>query len=298
MSYVWSKEDVEELKILVKEGKSKEFLAEHFNRTETAIEVKVNRLGLQLLRDNRNWLEKDLEEFKEDWLDGTISKPMLIKKYKRSHFSLRKKALELGLGVRPYNDEYITIRVICEEMNVSHDRVSNWLKLGLKCKKNRSGRTKYLITQEDLLSFLEEHQDMFNANEVSSYLFPQEPEWFKQKRKADAEFYASKLRAEYSDAEDRQMISMFKRGISNKEIATRLKRTESAICGRLRLLGYTRKEYNDYEIEVLKENSRYMTLDELAKLLPLRTKKGIEYKCRQLDLPYHYVKERCESRDR
>lgn len=294
MSYIWSKEDVEELKTLVLEGKSKEFLAKHFNRTEAAIEVKVNRLGLQLIRDNRNWLEKDLEEFKEDWLDGTISKAMLIKKYKRSHFSLRNKAIELGLGARPYNDEYLTIRVICEEMNVSHDRVSNWIRLGLKYKKNRSGRTKYLISQEDLLSFLKEHQDAFNANEVSIYLFHKEPEWFKQKRKADAEFYTSNLRAEYADSEDRQMITMFKRGISTKEIATRLKRTESAICDRLRILGYTRRNYNDYEIEILKKNSRYLTLDELAKLLPLRTKRGIVYKCRELDLPYHYSKERCE----
>lgn len=296
MSYIWKEEDVKELIELVNDGKDKKFLAEHFGRTETAIEIKVNRLGLQLLRDNRNWLKSDLESFKEDWLDGSLSINMLIKKYKRSYFSLRKKALELNLGARPHNDEYLSIREICEEMNVSHDRVSNWLKLGLKYKKNRSGKTKYLISQSYLLDFLKEHQDMFNANDISGYLFIDEPDWLIEKRRKDCNFYASKLRSEYSNEEDKLIVQMFKNGKSNSEIANRLKRTESAISCRLRLLGYSRNSYNDYEIEILKENSRYMTVKELSKLLPLRKEKGIMYKCEQLGIPYHISKKNCEER--
>lgn len=296
MSYVWKKEDIEELKKLVAEGKNKKFLAEHFGRTETAIEVKVNRLGMQLLRDGRIWLDSDLKSFSEDWCDGSVSKQKLIKKYKRSYFSLRKKALELKLGARPHNDEYLSIREICEEMNVSHDRVSNWLKLGLKYKKNRSGRTKYLISQEDLLDFLKEHQDMFNASEISEYLFINEPDWLVKKRRSDLEYYTDNLRFEYTNEEDKIIVSMFKRGKSNAEIAKVMKRTESAISDHLHVLGYFRGKYNDYEIEILKENSRYLTLDELVLLLPLRTKKGLEYKCKELNIPYHMVKDKCEVR--
>lgn len=297
MSYIWKESDIEELKKLVKEGKDKAFLAEHFNRTETAIEIKVNRLGLQLQRTHRWWKDDEIEEFKSDWQDGTISIPVMKKKYGRSYISLREKALELDLGARPYNDEYLSISDICEEMNVSHDRVSNWIKLGLKTKKNRSGRTKYLMSQKDLLDFLESHQDMFNANEISNYLFCEEPEWLKLKRSNDSLFYAKNLRSEYSDNDDRRIISLFKVGKSDEEIAIEMKRTSSAIKARLRLLGYTRKQYNDYEIEILKNNYRYLTIKELAKMLPLRTEKGIMYKCEQLGLRYHISKDRCEKRE-
>ena len=287
MSTLWSKSDVEKLKQFVLEGKSKEFLAEYFNRTEVAIEVKVNRLGLQLIRKNRNWLSSDLESFKNDWIDATVSVPMMIKKYKRSWYSLRKKALLLELGARPYDDEYVTILDTCNEMNVSRDRVYNWIDLGLKFKKGRSGRVKYLISQEDLLLFLETHKEYFNASIVSEFLFYDEPTWFKQKRRDDRVSYKLNARNEYTNDEDLRIISLFKRGRSNSEIATILNRSDSAIALRLQLLGYFRGKYNDYEIDILRKNSRYLTVDELLQLLPLRTKKGITYKCKELGLPYH-----------
>lgn len=114
MSTLWKKEEIVELQEMLKNGKSKEEIALHFGRTETAIEIKVNRLGLQLIRNGRNWLKSDLKEFANDWCDGSISTHVIMKKYKRSWFSIRKKALELGLGPRPYNDEYLSIKDICQ----------------------------------------------------------------------------------------------------------------------------------------------------------------------------------------
>ena len=193
------------------------------------------------------------------------------------------------------NDEYLSISEICDEMQVSHDRVSNWIKIGLPTKKNRSGKTRYLIDVDDLLCFLEKHQDMFNASLISEYLFYDEPDWLKNKRKSDREFFPINLRSEYSNNDDIFMIQLFKAGKSDKYISDTLGRTESAIRDRLRLLGYTRGRYNDYEIDILKENSDYLTVSELAKLLPLRTEKGIMYKCEQLNIPYHVSKEMCKS---
>lgn len=53
-------------------------------------------------------------------------------------------------------------------------------------------------------------------------------------------------------------------------------------------------KYNDYKIDILRKNSRYLTVDELLQLLPLRTKKGITYKCKEFGLPYHLSKRKCE----
>lgn len=296
MGRLWTDNELKELKVLVESGKSRKYLANYFDRTETAIDLKVNRLGLQIQSKGRIWRQSEIKSFSNDWLDGSVSKNKLIKKYNRSFPALKKKAFELGLGARPHNDEFLSINEICDEMNVSNDRVSHWLKLGLKYRKNRSGKTKYLISQDDLLEFLKQHQDLFNASLISNYLFVTEPNWLKEKRKKDAEFYATNLRNEYTDNDDKTIILLFKCGKSNKEIAVDMKRTENAIAERLRMLGYSRHHWNDYEIDILKENSRFMTLKELSRLLPLRSEKGIINKCELLDLPYHLVKERCEIR--
>ena len=125
-------------------------------------------------------------------------------------------------------------------MQVSHDRVSHWLKIGLVHKKNRSGKTKYLISQNDLLSFLKNHQDMFNASLISEYLFVDEPEWLQEKRKKDSAKYAKSNRLEYTNEEDKILLNMFNHGKSDTEIADVLNRTECGIAYHRRALGLCR----------------------------------------------------------
>lgn len=302
MSYVWKPSEIEELKKLIEEGYTKEQLADHFNRTVTAIQVKVNRLGLAIYNtsDNvgsrgRNWRQSDIEEFVQLWTNPTISRPVMCKKLHRSYYSIRKKALQLDLGPRPVDSEYVTIPDICTEMQVSHDRVSNWLKLGLPKKKSRSGKVRYLIDVDDLLLFLENHQDMFNANLISPYLFYTEPQWLKDKRKSDAKYYPSNLRSEYSNEDDKKIQQMFNRGKSDEEIAEALGRTSTAIAGRRRILNLMRDVWSEEELDILKRFSRYKTVDELTHLLPRRSKKAITWMCEQMKLPYHISKSRCES---
>lgn len=292
---IWTQKELDELAQLVKEGKSREELMEHFDRSKNAIEVKVNRLGLQLTRPHKRWKKKELADFKEDWQDTKYTMQGLTKKYGRSKFSLRKKALELDLGARPYNEEYLSISTICEEMQVSVDRVANWIKLGLPTTKNKSGKTRYLIDVDDLLEFLEWHQDMFNASLISDYLFLDEPEWLKEKRIKDTEFYPTKFRLEWTNEMDKQLVSMFKVGKSNEEMAKFFHKTSGAVSDRLRILNLFRGRYNDYEIEILNKYHDSHTLDELAKMLPLRSVKGIAYKCEQLGLSYHFSKSKCNS---
>lgn len=300
MSTLWTSVEIEELKTFVKAGKSKEFLMKYFNRTGNAIEVKVNRLGLKLDRPHKRWTKKELENFSKDWGSPKLSMQGLVRKYHRSHHSLRKKALQLNLGARPYDDEYLDVATIVEEMNISSDRVYHFIELGLPHKINKSGKTKYLILQDDLLAFLESHQDLYNASDISDYLFYSEPNWLREKRIKDSKAHNKNtlLRSEYTNEEDKTLEFLFKSGFSISDIALRFNRTETAIKTRLKILGYTSKFWNDYEVEILKSNSRYMTLDELVKLLPLRTVKGIQWKCEQLGIPYHMVKSKCEKRDK
>ena len=147
----------------------------------------------------------------------------------RSWFSIRKKAAQLELGARDYDTEYLSIPTICEEMSVTSDRVLAWIKLGLKTKKSRSGKVKYLISTDDLLAFLEMHQDMFNATNVSEYLFSDEPDWLKQKRLKDVTEYPVNIRRPYTNDEDKIIVKLYNSGLADKEIAKKLGRTEIGI---------------------------------------------------------------------
>lgn len=301
-SKLWTDADIQKLKDLIDKNYTKTQIADELNRSITAIQVKVNRLGLAIYNteDNkgsrgRNWKESDIEEFTELWNDPTISMNVMCSRLHRSRFSLRKKALELNLGSRDYDTEYLSVPTICEEMQVSHDRVSNWLKIGLPYKKSRSGKTNYLIDVDDLLKFLECHQDMFDASKISRYIFAEEPDWLIAKRKADAKYYPTKLRSEYTNEDDKTIQRMFYRGCTDKEIAEAIGRTPTAVSGRRRILNLMKDTWSDYEIEILQQNSRYKTVDELLKMLPRRTKKSIEWMCRKHNLPYHFSKEKCEK---
>lgn len=291
---IWREQDVLELRRLVNEGYNVEQLAKHFNRTEMAITIKVNRIGEQLKEPNRTWLPEEEKQFKEDWNNPELSISKLKKKYNRTWFGLRKRALILELGPRSYNDLYLNIETICEEMQVSRDRVSSWIKKGLKVKKNRSGKTRKVIDVNDLLDFLEKHQDLFKANKISEYLFVEEPQWLIDKRKVDKQINDEKNRLPYTNNEDKMIQNMFIMGKTDKEIAENLHRTEEGIKSRRRILNLIKREYQEYEIDILKKYSKYKTIEELAKMLPLRKPKGIAYKCEQLGLEYHISKSKCK----
>lgn len=298
MSFPWKPEEVKLLKSLVKEKKSKEEISKELNRTPTAIEVKVNRLGLQLWRPNRIVRDSELKDLEKDWNDGSLSMNQLSTKYGRTKNGLVIIAQRNNFGPRPYDDEFISIPDIVEYVGISADSVRNWIKNGLKAKRNHSGAIRYLIDIDDLEEFMKNNQHRFNATKVSEYLFSPEPEWLKEKRKQDKVLFAesTRLRQEFSNEDDKKLIHMLKSGRSVKDMAKEFKRSEKAIRARLEILGYYAKKWNDYEIDIIKENVDYLTTAEIAKLLPRRTEKSIRYKCESLGIHYHITKERCKKR--
>lgn len=236
----WTKEETERLKEMAEAGKSRKKIAKALGRTEHAVDMKLFRLGIQIRRKNRSWTPEEDAEFAADWNNPEKSNQYLCRKYNRTRIALIDRAFKLELGPRPYNDMYLTIPAVSEEMQVSYDRVYTWIRLGLKTKANRSGRGKYLIRQEDLLEFLKTLQDLFNASLVSGYLFSNEPEWLKEKRKKDTQKYAKSNRLEYSNDDDKQIVRMFEHGKTDKEIADALGRNLTGLAAHRRVLGLLR----------------------------------------------------------
>jgi hypothetical protein len=207
MATLWTKEDEDLLKQFIEDGKDLDFLSDYFSRTKIAIELKARKMDLVILRGCRNWREDEIVNFTNDWQDYTFSVNKLVKKYKRSYTALKIKACRLDLGARPSSEEYLTIRTICFEMNVSRDRVHHWIKLGLKTKRNKSGKGKYLIDSADLLSFLHKHPSIYNASDISIHLFAVEPKWLKDKRREDLGSVGINNGCVYTNENDKLIIN-------------------------------------------------------------------------------------------
>lgn len=295
MSYQWKDSDIIKLKKLIKDGKSVDEIAEALGRTINAIEIKVNRLGLQVFRPNREWTSQEEKKFARDWANGEVSMNIMEKKYKRTENALKIKANRMGLGARPYNVEFLSATTISEEMGVSLDKVYNWCKDGLKRHRNHSGKVKYVININDLLRYLKNHQDVFNASGISEYLFVDEPQWLKDKRVRDAEEYAVNQRLPYSNQDDKDIVLMNKLGKQDSEIAKAIGRSSEAVRLRKYTIGVYSKWYTVGEEDFLKKVSRYLTVDEILEYMPNRTAKGIEYKCNKMGIPYHLSKNMCEQ---
>lgn len=294
---IWTDEELAELFKLASLGKSKKWLAEYFGRTENAIYLKLHRNDKKLLTGKSDWSEKELEQFKEMWGNGAISMNIISNQLHRSKTALKVKAQRLGLGPRPANSEYLTIRNITEEMQVSHDIVSAWIKnKGLKTIKCRSGKTRYMIETDVLLKFLKDNPEAYDASKISKYLFSEEPQWLQEKRKADLIKYSNikNYKKEFSNEDDKVIQSMFILGKSDKEIAKKLGRTTTSIQGRRLKLFLMKGRYTDKEINFLKTYSPYKTVHELSEKLG-RPIKGIEYKCNKLNLKYHFAKDKCDN---
>lgn len=297
MKKLWTLEEDNILIEFAKKGVKLSKIADKLDRTENAVRLRCKRLGIQIMAKGRHWTKEEEEQFKEEWCSEDVSHDTLVRRHNRTWHALQEKAFSMGLGSRPQNTSYVTVMDICQEMNVSSDRVYAWIKLGLNVHKSNDKRTKYLIDTDELLVFLEHNQHLFDASEVSQFLFIQEPEWLKNKRRKDGSIDISNKGTEWSFQDDKILVSLYEKGYSVEKLAQIFKRSEIAIITHLNILGVKRKRANEYseeELKVLYEYSNEKTLKELATMLPGRTVKGLEYKCKSLGIPYHLSSRRCD----
>lgn len=261
-------------------------LAKQLNRDEHSVRSKCLRDDIKYKHKRNYWTTNEIKEFKEDWNDGSISDKKLSEKYGRSITALRSEAARLELGQRIPDLCYLTVSDIVNEMGVSKYTVYNWINKGLKVSKSKVKPYKYLIDSKNLLIFLKQNPKCYKANLISKYLFNNEPEWLHNKRLEDKRKINKRQYQEYSEEDTKVIVQLFKMGKSNEYIAEKLNRTPLAIEKRLSILNLSRKKYNEYEIEIIKNNIETKTIDEIAAMLPLRKKKGIIAKCEELGIKY------------
>lgn len=282
----WTAEDVETL-IKLSEEFHYEEIAEIMNRTKNAIYLKARKLNITLIQDRRKWTSEEEELLEELW--GNKSIGIIAKKLKRTEFSLKVKAVRMGLGpmIRNLTDK-LTVYDVIDILGVTRDRIVNtWVKYGLKLKKKKvTAKTSYYIVEwKDLLDFLKNNQDLWDSRKVDLYMLGQETDWLTAKRKKDSKENPLGYRL-WTNEEIKYAESLFNFGKSYKEISKIINRPEVSVAKLLRELGYAFSSdifWKEEEIEYLKENYKKKSYEEMAEELG-RTKKAVEAKRKDLKL--------------
>ena len=274
----WTNEEINILKEYAKKYTVKT-IAKKMNRSEKSILIKCNRLDIKLLKHKRSWTQEDEKELIELWGYFPIEK--ISKILNRSIYSIKVKAVRLGLGSMIRNNtEILTIYDIVDILKVSRDRIMTWSKRGLKLKKKElsNNRSYYYVEWKDLISFLENNKDLWDASLVETYMLGEEYDWLKEKRRLD---FANKplLYRKWTKSEKTKAINYFKLGYSNEEISKLINCSEWSVSNFLRSQGYFKNKtvWNTEELQFLRENYKNMTYKEIANILN-KSQSQIEYK--------------------
>ena len=184
----------------------------------------------------RNWTAEELSYVREVWGEKTI--PEIAAKLGRSINAVKVKTVRLGLTGQKWSGEMMSARKVSELLGVDvHAVIDYWIpKCGLKAKAKRLGaskRTTTIIMFEDLLSWLQEHQDLWDSRRVPEYGLGIEYKWLRAKRENDKQLPARRLQ-KWTSNEDQRLIIMFKRGDKTQaEIAKELNRSRASVEHRL-----------------------------------------------------------------
>lgn len=142
----------------------------------------------------RTWTEEQIELLRGLW--GCRSYSHIAARTKHTETAVRVKAKRLGLGPVKDASEYLCAREIARLMGIDVHAVTDyWVgKLGLKCRRIK-GKNKtlwVLIRHDDLMKFLEGHQNIWDSRRIEPYALGMEPEWFHRKRLKDRSEYNHK----------------------------------------------------------------------------------------------------------
>ena len=137
---------------------------------------------------NNYYWTKDEEEYLLKWY-GKMSAKAIAKKLGRSYRAVLDKLQKIQMGNFIDNADGLTLAEVCRLVGRDKETIKKtWVKCGLKIRK----KGKYSMIKEcDLLEFMENNPDRWNAAECECWYFERYT-WFKDKNKK----YWDKLREE------------------------------------------------------------------------------------------------------
>ena len=126
----------------------------------------------------------ELEKLED--LYGRVDTAALCRRLGISYARLRRRAKADGRGFQKDADEYITMRQVRSMMKIEHMKIQRFIAAGLPARKISFGKGKrynVVVSVDELVAWLERHQDMFEARRIEHMALGQEPEWLRAKRR-------------------------------------------------------------------------------------------------------------------
>lgn len=189
-------------------------LAEMVGHTAASVNVRRQKLGLKHREcfKGPDWSREEVELMQELW--GTYTIPQIAKRLNRSVLAVKVKSGRLGLGRYVNSSQYITANQAAVLLQVDIHTVTDvWIPAGLRFTwKAPQGKRKFrYIRMDDLLEWLRENPDRWDSRRVELFALGSEPEWLKEKRKADLTRPARRA-LKWTPDEDSRLVTMFRRG--------------------------------------------------------------------------------------
>ncbi|MCI8575816.1 MAG: helix-turn-helix domain-containing protein [Bacilli bacterium] len=256
-----------------------------FNCTRKRIEEKAEELNLPKL-PSKIWSVEEKLELKELW--GTMSFKSIAKRLNRTEDAIRQKGYKMNLG-NPFaaNGLYLKISDVSRELDVDQLRIRrSWIAKGLKVHAVKFKEKSILgIKIDELFSFLEVNQDLFDASKLEENILGEEPKWLKEKRKRDYQNPPIKKFRRWTDEERCILRLLLAQGKTHAEIGKRLNRKTKSVSDEIQKQNLTLSIiWQPDEEDVLKANFESgfaMSYEKLAYELG-RGVTGVMKRCRTM----------------
>lgn len=183
----------------------------------------------------RRWTPEEVEALEEKW--GVFSIDGIAKSLGRSKQAVQAKAVKMELGDSRLAGEKISLSQFSQATGICPYTIKQrWMKAGFKCTELKQGNRKiYKIDLNYFWKWAAEHKDLINFAKWEEGILGVEPDWTKEKRRADM-MDPSKINwnRAWTREDDILLIQKTKTcRYTYKDLAAEFNRTENAIKRRL-----------------------------------------------------------------
>nr|DAV66952.1 MAG TPA: Pyocin activator protein PrtN [Caudoviricetes sp.] len=172
----------------------------------------------------QRWTDREIRYLESKYLNQAVS--ITAKRLNRTERAVVKKALDIGLSKV---HDVLSVNKLAECFNVTHKVVMKWInQYDLPCRKFKcSCCTKYMIDLENFWKWAEQHKDIINWSRYNCTTLALEPAWVRCEKFS----YDRPNKGKYwTDMEIKYAKSMLRRGMSYREVAKELGRTQSGVA--------------------------------------------------------------------
>jgi hypothetical protein len=203
-------------------------------RTVDSIQNKANKIGMY--KANKAWTPEEIDCL-ETWFGNTplhllAKRVSKISGIPRTEEAVHAKLIRMGLSDSVQNTGKLTAQELCSIIGVTHHCVTRWIKKKMLRGEHRATlRTKkhWLIKIEDFWKFAEANKNLIDFSRIEPLSLIPEPEWFEEERRKDFYHFPKKHYKEWTPEEVHKLLVLYKRKMSNEEIAKELQRSEVSV---------------------------------------------------------------------